>query len=460
MRSQKIFLSLLCFSLLALGFGCKSSATELAASVRPVTINYWTVFDDVAELKKRATEYKAKYPNVTVNIKQVRYEEFDRLFINALADDVQPDIVSIHTRWLKKYEPRLAPMPASTKMGKLVQTSSITKETTVVYDTNILPTVQNLQKDYVSAVPEDVIKGATVYGLPLSVDTLGVYYNQALLDKAGIAEPPKSWDDFLAAVRAVTKLDKDGKILQSGAALGTGANIDNSFDIVSALFMQSGITMASKGSVGFAAGLDKKPGPTHPALQTMTFYTNFARPTTDLYSWNEEQSNAFDAFVRGKVAFYFGFGYDYNRIVSRAPDMPLGVLPLFQADKDKPANVANYWVQSVTKKSKNKNEAWDFIRFLSTPENLKKYSDATKQPSPLRMHTKAHQADPIMKAFADQLLVAKNWYKGDDIVATEAAFNSMIHTVLTNDPTLDANKTLERDAAAIMRAAAVTAQTF
>ena len=460
MRNQNFFFSVLIFSLLALGFGCKASTAEQAAAVRPVTVNYWTVFNDVAELKKRATEYKAIYPNVTVNIKQVRYEEFDRLFINALADDVQPDIVSIHTRWLKKYEPRLSPLPASTQMGKLVQTSSITKETTVVVDTNILPTVQNLQKEYVSAVPEDVIKGAAIYGLPLAVDTLGVYYNQTLLDKAGIPEPPKTWDDFLIAVKAITKLDKDGKILQSGVALGTGANIDNSFDIVSALFMQSGITMSSKGAVGFGVGLEKNLAVTHPALQTLNFYTNFARPTTELYSWNEEQTTAFDAFVRGKVAFYFGFGYEYKRIVARAPEMQMGILPLFQTDKTKQVNVANYWIESVTKKSKNKNEASDFIRFLSTPENLKKYSDTTKQPSPLRMHLKAEQADPIIKAFADQLLVAKNWYKGDDIQATENAFDAMIHTVLINDPTLDARKLMERDANAILRAAAVAAQTF
>lgn len=460
MFSQKIISSLVILSLITMGFGCRPSATELATTVRPVTINYWTVFDDVEQLKKRAAEYKAIYPNVTVNIRQVRYEEFDRLFINALADDVQPDIVSIHTRWLKKYEPRLSPMPASTKMGKLVQTSSITKETAVVYDTNILPALSNLQKDYVPAVIDDVTKGGSIYGLPLTVDTLAVYYNQTLLDAAGVAQPPTSWDEFLTAVKAVTKLDKDGKILQSGVALGTGKNIDNSLDIVSVLMAQSGITMASKGAVGFATGLDKKPAPTHPALQTMNFYTNFARPTTELYSWNEEQGKAFDAFVRGKVAFYFGFAYDFNRIISRAPNLTIGVLPMFQADQGKQTNIANYWIQSVTKKSKNKNEAWDFVRFISTPENLKKYSDVTKQPSPLRMHIKEMQADPVMKAFADQLLVAKNWYKGDDIESTENAFDAMIATILSPAPELDTNKVLERDAAAIVRAAAITAQTF
>lgn len=460
MRNQKITMGLVIISLALFGFGCKASTAELAASVRPVTINYWTVFDNVTELKKRAAEYKAKYPNVTVNIKQVRYEEFDRLFINALADDVQPDIVSVHTRWLKKYEPRLSPMPASTKMGKLVQTSAITKDTAVVYDTNNLPTLQNIQNEYVSTVATDAVSGGVIYGLPLTVDTLGVFYNQTLLDKAGIAEPPKTWDDFSVAVKAISKLDKDGKLLQSGTALGTGENIDNSFDIISAIMMQSGVTMSSKRATGFALGLEKKPEPTNPSLQALYFYTNFARPTTELYSWNEAQTNAFDAFVRGKVGFYFGFAYDYNRIVARAPDMTLGVLPLFQLDDTKKANVANYWLQSVTKKSTHKNEAWDFIRFLSTPENLKKYADATKQPSPLRMHLKAQQADPVMKAFADQLLVAKNWYHGNDIGATEKAFNDMIHTVLITDPTMDARKIIERDAAAVMRASAITAQTL
>ena len=460
MRRQKTLISIFFFSLLVFGFGCKTSATELAASVRPVTINYWTVFDNVAELKKRAADYKAIYPNVTVNIKQVRYEEFDRLFINALADDVQPDIVSIHTRWLKKYEPRLSPMLESTKMGRLVQTGTITKDTAVVTDINNLPTLKNLQDDYVSAVAEDVVRGGKIYGLPLAIDTLGVFYNQALLDKGGIAQPPENWDDFSTAVKAITKLDKDGKIIQSGVALGTGKNIDNSFDIISAIMQQNGVTMASKGSVGFAGGLDKKPLPTHPSLQALGFYTNFARPTTDLYSWNEEQTNAFDGFIRGKVAFYFGFGYEYNRIVSRAPDLKLGVLPLFQVDANKKANVVNYWLEAVTKKAKNKNEAWDFVRFLSTPENLKKYSDATKQLSPLRMHLKAEQADPIMKAFADQLLIAKNWYKGDDIDATQKAFSDMVHILLISDPTLDERKLTERNANAILRAATITSQTF
>ncbi len=444
-----------------LGFGCKTLTAEQAAAVKPVTLNYWTVFENVDELKRLATEYQAQHPHVTIKIRQVRYDEFDQQFVNALADDVQPDIVSMHTRWLRNYVGRLATMPAQTSIGKLVLKNSITKETEVLFDTFTMPTVETIKRDYVAAVPEDAIIKNKIYGLPLSVDTLGIYYNKDLLDKAGMPEAPKGWDDFVEAVKKITKVDNEGKIVQSGVSLGTGANIENSFDIVSALIAQNGVTLATpEGVVGFAAGLQKSGG-AHPTIQALNFYTDFARPTKEVYSWNNEQGDAFNAFARGKTGFYLGFAYDYQRIKSRAPDLNFAVLPLFQLNKNAPANVANYWLQSVVKKSKNQNEAWDFIRFISSAENLKKYAAATNIPSPLRVHLKEGQADPILAPFADQLLVAKNWYRGQDVAAAENAFDTMIAALLEPvDPKLTEKQAFDRQTNIINRAAAVTAQSM
>lgn len=447
--------------IIATGFGCKGLSVDQQAAIRPVTLNYWTIFDDVDELKKLAADYKAKRPHISINIRQVRYDEFDKIFINALADDVQPDVVSMHTRWLRNYQARLAPMPATVKMGKLVLKNNITKDTEVQFDTLAMPTAESIKKDYLATVADEAIIKNQIYGLPLSIDTLGIYYNKDLLDKAGMPEPPKTWDEFSESVKRVTKLDQNGKLIQSGTSLGTAKNIDNAFDIVSALMMQNGISMAApSGAITFASGLEKV-GPKHPALQSLYFYTDFARPTKEVYSWNEEETNAFDAFIRGKTAFYFGFAYDYGRIKSRAPDLNFEVMPLLQLNPDAPANVANYWLQSVVKKSKNQNEAWDFIRFLSTADTLKKYSDATKLPSPLRVHLKAEQNDPVLANFATQLLVAKSWYKGKDIGAAEKGFDDMITTILSPaDPKLTPDKVAERDGAAVARAASFVSQTL
>lgn len=448
--------------LLVFGFGCKGLSATQQAAIRPITLNYWTVFDNVSALNKVVSEYKAERPYVTINIRQVRYDEFDKLFVNALADDVAPDITSMHVRWLHKYQNRLSPMPASTKMGSLQVTNSITKDTQVVFDTFPLPTLDSIKRDYLGTVADDAIINKQVFGLPLTVDSLAIYYNKDLLDKAGFPEPPKDWTEFVEAVKRITKIDKDGTIIQSGTSLGTGKNIENSFDIVSALMLQNGVTMSgSSGGVSFSGGLDKN-SPTHPALQALNFYTDFARPTKEVYSWNDSQSSAFDAFVRGKTAFYFGFAYDYDRIKSRAPDLNIEIMPLPQLNTTAPSNVANYWIQSVVKKSKNQNEAWDFIRFMSDPNRIKKYADTVHQPSALRIHVKAQQTDPIIAPFSAQILVAKNWYRGKDIDTAQSAFNTMISTVLKplDDPKATDDDIYKKDASAVVRAGQTVSQTL
>ena len=112
------------------------------------------------------------------------------------------------------------------------------------------------------------------------------------------------------------------------------------------------------------------------------FYTDFANPTREGYTWNADMGRALDEFARGKVVFYFGYAFDLPQILAQAPQMNLEVIPIPQLDNTAPVNVANYWVESVTKKSAHKNEAWDFIRFITSPEGVGAYTQATRQPTP------------------------------------------------------------------------------
>lgn len=442
---------------MTMGLGCSGLNAQEQAQVKAITLNYWTVFGDVSALQTLAAQYKQQRPYVTVNIRQLRYDELDTLFTNALADDVPPDIISVHSRLMRHYQPRLAPMPAQVKVSKLTQTGGLKKELQVTTETFNMPTPVTVRRDYVSAIGADAIVGNQVFGLPLSMDTLAIYYNKDLLDKAGVPEPPKTWDEFLAAVKAGTKYDRDGKIIQSGVAMGAGKNIDNSFDILSALMMQNGVTMSGNGRVSFADGIDKA-GPDHPSLQALSFYTNFARPDKEAYSWNESFGNAFELFVRGQSVFYLGFAYDFNRLKSRAPEMALEVIPLPQLAPASPVNSGNFWLESVVKKSKHQNEAWDFIRFLSQPGTLLSYNNKVVRPSPLRAHIKEQETDPRLLPFTTHLLVAKNWYNGRDWEAARQALNDLIVGYL--QPPVENSDVIERDMKLMTTAAQVIQQTF
>ena len=442
--------------LIVSGFGCKGLDQEQQAAIRPIVINYWTVFNDITQLESFATQYKTLRPYVTVNIRQVRYDEFDRLFTNALADDVAPDIVSMHVHWLRKNQNRLLTAPSAVKMARIFKKNEWTDEREVVIDTIPLPSVRDLKASYVNTVNSDVVINNQIYGFPLSVDALGIFYNRDILDRAGVPEAPTNWSQFVDAVQKTTKFSSQGTIVQSGTALGTGFNIDAAFDLVSLFMGQSGTNIASGGVIHFTDGF-KDSDRSHPTFRALDFYTDFARQTKEVYSWNEQKPNALDEFVRGKMAFYFGYAYNFPTIKARAPQMNLETIPMFQLNPDNPSNVANYWVESVVKKTTHPNEAWDFVRFITSPENVKKYTTATFRPSPLRSQIAVQQQDENMEPFATQALFAENWYRCRDVDIARNAFQNMVSDLLKPYGEMEP---LDRDKQIIINTAARVQQTM
>ncbi len=456
---RKFSLLLILGLLVTTGLGCKGPTQEQQAASRPVTLNYWTVFDNVSELQRLAALYKQTRPYVTINIRQLRYEEYQEKFLTALADDVGPDIISIHVRDLQKHASRLSTIPASVSVANIQTTGGLDPKTTVSLEQNLMPTLTTIRNNYLKTVGDDVVFGEKIYGLPLTVDTMALYYNKDLLDTAGIATPPTTWEEFLETVKATTKTDPTDQniLLQSGVALGTGKNIDNAPDIYALLLAQKGVKIIENGSVRFAQNEGRN---ISPALESLRFYTDFARSDKEAYTWNESQNNAFDEFVRGKSVFYFGFGFDYDRIKSRAPQMNLALTPMLQLSPEAATNIASYWVQTVPKKSKRQNEAWDFVRFLSTPENIKAYSTKTRVPSALRIHNKEqrNEENPL-SPFAVQVLQAENWYRGNDYAAGQNAFRELI-TGYLKPYNIEVQDQEERDSKLIITAAQTLQQTL
>jgi multiple sugar transport system substrate-binding protein len=459
MYKKIISTSLFFIILLGSGFGCKGLSSTEQASITPVTLNYWTVYGNTTELQRMAAEYSALHSYITINIRQLQYEEYQDKLVNALADDVGPDIVSMHVRDLRKHLTRLSPEPATTKVFNVKVEQGFNKQTIITPEINALPTLTSIKNNYIQTVAEDVGIANKIYGLPLAIDTMALYYNKDLLDQAGVATPPSNWTEFVEAIKQSTKLDPNDPniILQSGAALGTSKNIDNASDIYALLLMQKGITIIDGQAVTFAENDNQ--AQLNPAVDSLRFYTDFARSDKDTYTWNDQMGNAFEQFVRGRSVFYIGFSFDYNRIKARAPQMNLALTPMIQLSPEAPVNIASYWVESVTKKSKHQNEAWDFIRFLSLPDNIKKYSAVAFTPSALRVHNKdqKNEENPL-SPFALQVLQSKNWYRGKNSSEAKNAFGNLISEYLK--PYKDERDEQERDPKLLFTAVQTLQQTL
>ncbi|MCX6797927.1 MAG: extracellular solute-binding protein, partial [Candidatus Falkowbacteria bacterium] len=307
MPKKILILFLLGIFILGSGFGCKTTDPQTQAAMTPITLNYWRVFDGPDDFQDIIKEYQKLHPFITINYRKLRYDEFETELINALAEDRGPDIFSIQNTWVKKYQNKIAPLPAETTMAYPVVSGSIKKEIINQLQTTKSLSPKDVKDKFVDVVGSDVIlEDGKIYGLPLSVDTLAMYYNRDLFNGAGIVEVPTYWNkDFQQDVKKLTKQDAKKQIIQSGIALGGSTNINRASDILSVLMMQNGAIMLGSKSVQFNT-VPNKPGfkenNYNPGLEALRFYSDFSNPAKEVYAWNDTLPNSLEMFTSGNLA--------------------------------------------------------------------------------------------------------------------------------------------------------------
>lgn len=433
-----MILSLIGISILTAGFGCKITNKVTQDAMKPITLTYWRVFDGPDAFQDIIAKYKALHPFITIDYRKLRYEEYETELLNALAEDRGPDIFSIHNTWIKKYQSKLIPMPDTITMAYPVVKGTVKKEVIPELRTANSLSLKELKDNFVDVVGRDVLlEDGKIYGLPLAVDTLAMFYNKDLFNNAGISQPPQYWNkEFLQTVKKLTKQDPKKGLLQSGVALGGSSNINRFSDILTVLMMQNGaVIMDDGGQVVFnQVPLSAKGNNYNPGLEALRFYMDFSNPIKESYAWNNELPNSLDMFISGNLAIMFSYSYDLATIKAQAPKLNFSVAKLPQIEGNPPTNInfANYWVEVVSKKSKYSNEAWDFIQFMAKEEQAKSYLEKTKRPTALRSLVASQRTDNEIGVFADQVLTARSWYKGKNVVAAEEAIKEMVDTVIEN----------------------------
>ncbi|MEK7072913.1 MAG: extracellular solute-binding protein [Patescibacteria group bacterium] len=434
-------------ALLLSGAGCtKGVSADVVAATRPFTLQFWGTFDDSDAFEQIITRYRALRPHITVEYKKLRPEEYEKTLINALAEDKGPDIFMVHNTQVTEYQSKLLPLPSSLKLPVREQQGTIQKQVVTVIRQVPSLSIRQLQSQFVDVVAGDVVlptEEATtgggrqtvnrIYGLPLSVDTLALYFNKTLLNRAGIPEAPRSWTEIQAAAKnkKLTIYDASQRITQSAIAIGTAGNVERSVDVLQLLMMQNRATMADENSnVAFNQRPSSAVGELNPGAEAAVFYTDFANPVKEVYTWNDTMPSSLEAFAGGRTAMFLGYSYHLPLIRARAPKLDVGIAPIPQIGDE--INFANYWVNSVSKKSAHPDEAWDFVQFVAAQDQAKTYLDITKRPTALRALVGAQREDLDIGVFAAQALTAKSWYKGSDAAAMETAFKDLIRDVLAN----------------------------
>lgn len=447
-KITKIFILALLVPLALSGCGLKQGNIGAMSELNePITLKYWRVFDGEDAFKEIIQAYREIHPNINIEYRKLRYEEYEDALLEAWAEDRGPDMFTIHNSWVNAYASKILPMPASLRLPYVAERDKRTGEVEKADYRQVATWSPNdIRTGFAEAVYQDVVREGEVMGLPLSVDSLALFYNRTMLDNAQITAAPKTWLEIKEAVKRLTLQDEAGDIVQAGIALGTADNINRASDILSLLMMQNGTQMVDASgreamfhkASSFASDKSYRPG-----MEALRFYTDFALPSKEVYSWNEESPEASEAFVQGKLAMMLGYAYQLPLIRAQGAKINLGVAEAPHINQDgtdamgSKVNVASYWVETVSKKTKDENYAWDFLMFAAGDEQAIKYLNKTRKPTALRSLVNEQAGEYDIAPFANQVLTAKSWYQGKNPQAAEEVFREMISLVIEGKSTAE-----------------------
>ncbi|MFF2494001.1 ABC transporter substrate-binding protein [Agromyces sp. NPDC058064] len=160
--------------------GC-SAGTGDASGDEPVTLNY-TIWDQNQEpaLREAADAFEEENANVTVDITVIPSADYWTKIQTQLSAGAGPDVF-----WVN---------------GPNFQLYASNDQLASLDDTGIDPA------DYPSSLVDLYSYDGKLFGAPKDYDTIGVFYNKALFDKAGLAYPAEgwTWDDFATAAEKIT----------------------------------------------------------------------------------------------------------------------------------------------------------------------------------------------------------------------------------------------------------------
>lgn len=387
-------------------------------------LTIWGVADDAESIGSTLiSKYNELRPAVAVTYIQKNADNYEEEIINALASGRGPDAYFIKNTWVLDQADRLSPLTQDQYPRA------------------------NLRAAFPSVVEQNVAPTeAAVFGFPLSIDTLALFYNKTLFDNAGIANPPTTWQEIVQMVPRLRSVDATNKIQRAAIALGgSQKSVLNAADIISLFMLQDGVVMNEER--GYYAAFARS------GEDSLRRYLEFSNPASELYTWNDQMGSDVEAFAAGKLAMMIGYQEDMARIKEKNPFFEFEVAPLPQlAGADLATNYASYWVLVVPKTSNNVSLAWDFIGTVSlNPEIARTYLELTGR-SPALRSLISESVDKLGTGFfARQTLTAKSWLQpsGSEV---EEAFSKMIESVLTGKmPPRDSLLTAEESINDIIR---------
>ncbi|HEU0013872.1 MAG TPA: sugar ABC transporter substrate-binding protein [Longimicrobium sp.] len=295
-------------------------------------IRFWGMGREGEVVGELVPEFERLNPGIRVDVQQIPWSAAHEKLLTAFVGGATPDVSQLGNTWVPEFQA----LDALEELEPWVARSASVP-----------------RADYFPGIwATNVVDGRT-YGIPWYVDTRVLFYRPDLLAAAGYPEPPRTWEEWRAALRALKQ--------RMGPERWPVLMPTNEWPQPVILGMQAGAPLLRDGG---RYGWFRDPR----FRQGFEFYVSLFREGLAPAVSASEISNRYQEFAQGNVAMVITGPWEIGEFSTRVPaDVPWATAPLPGPDGPG-SSLAGGASLVLFRASKHKEAAWKFVEFLSRPE--------------------------------------------------------------------------------------------
>jgi multiple sugar transport system substrate-binding protein len=315
--------------LLVLG-GCSAAREDR------VTVRLWGLGREGEVLRDLVPEFQRRNPGVHLVVQQIPWTSAHEKLLTAFVGRATPDLAQLGNTWIPEFAAigALEPLDAAVAASKSVSSSG-----------------------FFPGVWQTSLYDGALYGIPWYVDTRVLYYRPDLLARAGFASAPRTWSEWLDAMRKVRRFQPPGA---HPILLPT-----NEWEQIAILGLQRGSSLLrDNGTRGAFSGPEFR--------AAAEFYVSFYREGLAPIVSYSALGNAYQEFARGNIAMWLTGPWNLGEFRHRLSpaEQRLWMTAPLPAPDGAPWPGASFSGGSslaIFRGSPHKAEAWKVVEFLSDP---------------------------------------------------------------------------------------------
>ena len=288
-------------------------------------------------------EFERRNPGIKVEVQQIPFLNAHEKILTACVGHATPDLAQAGNTWI----PELANLGSIAPLdGRLRRSAGISKA------------------DYFPGIWDTNVVGGALRGIPWYVDTRLLFYRSDLLAAAGFPAPPRTWSQWLEAMRRV-KARQGGQGTTRYAIL---LPVDEH---------EQPVILGREMGAGLLRDGDRYGDFRSPAFRRAAdFYVGLYRSGLAPRWANAQIPNVYQPFAAGEYAFYITGPWNVGEFRRRLPPEMQDkwqTAPMPAPDGAGPQGIPGVSVAGgaslvVFRASRHPREAWKLIEFLSDPE--------------------------------------------------------------------------------------------